>query len=365
MAAPYLIASSGPQSAIVGLQRAAGNRAVNQVIQPKLAISRPGDHFEQEADRAAEQVMSMPAPREAAGAPVISQFQTGRVQRMCQECEGELQRKPQSGSDESVIQTQGGAEAAIEVSQTAQSQIDTLRGGGQPMAEEARAFFEPRFGHDFSDVRVHNSGMAASLAQSVNARAFTVGRDIVFDSGQYAPHTDEGRRLLAHELAHTIQQSGANQVTPNSAGATKSGVVATPQAGSVANVAIGASQGGQSGLIAAPSGGGTQVARQKNPAPAGSQGWAGCDQNEVNNLNSELAEANDWVQGAIDDLQAKEIPAHTKRALSRYLTADDTKVKSVILPKLKAILADLALGTTNFRCQTKQECNALFPGGAK
>ncbi|HEX5085212.1 MAG TPA: DUF4157 domain-containing protein [Blastocatellia bacterium] len=348
----------------MGLQRAAGNRAVDKVIQPKLAISRPGDHFEQEADRAAEQVMSMPAPREAPVTPAAGHLRTSLVQRRCKECEDELQRKPKSAGDERAVQTGEGAGEAFEVSRTTQSQIDTLRGGGQPMTEAARAFFEPRFGHDFSDVRVHNSGTAAALAQSVNARAFTVGRDIVFDSGQYAPHTDEGRRLLAHELAHTIQQSGASHVTPNKKDATKSVAAAKPNADPGTNVTVGRGQAGQVGLIASQSGGGAQVARQKNPAPAGPQGWAGCDQDEVNNLNSELAQANDWVKGAIGDLQAKEIPTHTKRALSRYLTADDAKVKSVILPNLKAILADLAIGSANFRCQTKQQCNALFPNGA-
>ena len=107
-----------------------------------------------------------------------------------------------------------------------------------------------------------------------------------------------------------------------------------------------------------------QVARQKNPAPAGPQLWANCDPKDVKNLNSELAQANEWVKGAIDDLQAKEIPLHTKRALSRYLTADEAKVKSDILPKLEAILADLKLGATNFHCQTEQQCNAAFPNGA-
>ena len=131
--APHMVALSGPHSAILGLQRAVGNRAVDQIIQTKLAISRPGDQFEQEADRAAEQVMRMPAPQEVAGAPVIGQVQTRYVQRVCQECEEELQRKPQSECDKRVVQTKEGGGAAPEVSQNAQSQLDTLRGGGQPM----------------------------------------------------------------------------------------------------------------------------------------------------------------------------------------------------------------------------------------
>ena len=76
------------------------------------------------------------------------------------------------------------------------------------MSASERAFFEPRFGVDFDDVRVHSDTRAAHVARSVNARAFTLGRDVVFGAGQYAPGLDGGRRLLAHELTHEVQQSG-------------------------------------------------------------------------------------------------------------------------------------------------------------
>lgn len=79
-------------------------------------------------------------------------------------------------------------------------------GGGQPLSVSSRAFFEPRFGRDFSRVRVHNDSTAAALARSVNARAFTLGTNIVFNTGSYVPGTAGGRRLLAHELTHVVQQ---------------------------------------------------------------------------------------------------------------------------------------------------------------
>ena len=79
---------------------------------------------------------------------------------------------------------------------------------GQPLDEETRAFMEPRFRHDFSQVRVHTDAKAAESARAVNALAYTVGRDVVFEIGQYKPETSEGRGLLAHELAHVIQQRG-------------------------------------------------------------------------------------------------------------------------------------------------------------
>jgi hypothetical protein len=83
---------------------------------------------------------------------------------------------------------------------------EVLRSPGQPLDAETLSVFEPRFGHDFSQVRVHTDSNATQSARAVNARAYTVGRDIVFGGGQYAPETHQGRRLLAHELTHTVQQ---------------------------------------------------------------------------------------------------------------------------------------------------------------
>ena len=86
---------------------------------------------------------------------------------------------------------------------------DVLRSPGRPLDREARAYFEPLYGHDFSRVRVHTDAHAAQSARSVNALAFTVAHHVVFGAGQYSPGTAAGRGLLAHELAHTIQQQGA------------------------------------------------------------------------------------------------------------------------------------------------------------
>jgi Domain of unknown function (DUF4157) len=92
---------------------------------------------------------------------------------------------------------------------------EVLRSPGQPLEAAIRAFMEPRFGHDFSRVNVHADERAAASAQAVNALAYTVGNDIVFGAGQYAPNDREGKRLIAHELTHTIQQSrrGIQRVT--------------------------------------------------------------------------------------------------------------------------------------------------------
>lgn len=87
---------------------------------------------------------------------------------------------------------------------------DVLKAPGQPLDSAARAFMEPRFSYDFSRVRVHAGPQAAESARAVSARAYTVGQDVVFDHGRYAPSTTEGKRLLAHELSHVVQQTGAS-----------------------------------------------------------------------------------------------------------------------------------------------------------
>ena len=129
----------------------------------------------------ADQVMRMPAPTSAP--PQVSRKGQGE----------ELQR------------TQGRPEAAGEAPASVH---ETLRSPGQPLDRQSRAFFEPRFGRDLSQVRVHADARAAESAHAVTARAYTVGPRVVFGRGQYAPRTTDGRRLLAHELAHTLQQTG-------------------------------------------------------------------------------------------------------------------------------------------------------------
>jgi hypothetical protein len=89
---------------------------------------------------------------------------------------------------------------------------EVLEAAGEPLAPATRAFFEPKFGHDFKTIRLHANDRAAKSADAIHARAYTVGDDIVFGRNQYQPETGEGRRLLAHELAHSIQQSGRRHV---------------------------------------------------------------------------------------------------------------------------------------------------------
>lgn len=175
------------------------------VIQAKLKIGEPNDKYEQEADRVADEVMRMPEPGALTGT-VQPQAGLGlHVQRMCSECEDEVQRQ-QIDEEEEVLQTKMTDSGMPGTDHNLGNRVNQLRGRGQPLPKTLRTFFEPRFGHDFSNVRLHTDGRAAITAGAINARAFTAGRDIVFGANQFAPGTGHGKKLLAHELTHTIQQ---------------------------------------------------------------------------------------------------------------------------------------------------------------
>jgi len=161
-------------------------------IQTKLTINKPGDQYEQEADLVADQIMRMPEPRMAGGSGNISKNQQPKIQRMCKQCEEELKTKART-------------DGAPQVTPQVQAGIHRLTGRGQRLSDHSRYFFESRFGKRFTDVRVHHDTHANRLAESVNARAFTQGNNIVFAHNQFQPETTVGRRLLAHELTHVLQ----------------------------------------------------------------------------------------------------------------------------------------------------------------
>ncbi|MBM3235932.1 DUF4157 domain-containing protein [Candidatus Poribacteria bacterium] len=119
-----------------------------------------------------------------------------------------IQTKKQVEEEEE-LQTKARPGQASEVTPNLVTRINDIRDGGQPLPVSERAFFESRFGYDFSQVRLHTDNHAAQVAQSLKAQAFTVGRDVVFGAEQYAPKTDEGRRLMAHELTHVVQQGAS------------------------------------------------------------------------------------------------------------------------------------------------------------
>jgi uncharacterized protein DUF4157 len=155
--------------------------AMRAMVQPSLSISQPGDASEVEADRAADEIMRMPDL--AVAGPQISRMGDASVHRSCAACSA-------TQSDLSAIVARA------------------VSGTGRALDEDTRGFMESRFGYDFNDVRIHTGSRAAESARALQAQAYTVGSDIVFAAGRYAPQTNSGRRLIAHELAHTVQQGG-------------------------------------------------------------------------------------------------------------------------------------------------------------
>ncbi|HYO99542.1 MAG TPA: DUF4157 domain-containing protein [Pyrinomonadaceae bacterium] len=183
-------------------------------VQPKLNISTPGDHFEQEADRVAEHVMRMPSGEHPARAAAhLSAAPGSPLQRKkcgsCASSSGGYAARASSPEEETEhVQAREVPGHAPQASANLHAQIEGLRAaGGEPLGAGARDFFEPRFGYDFGAVRVHRGAGAAESARELGALAYTIGRDIVFGEGQYAPETAAGRKLLSHELAHVVQQS--------------------------------------------------------------------------------------------------------------------------------------------------------------
>ncbi len=114
--------------------------------------------------------------------------------------------------EEDLLHTQADGGHTPEVTPRVAAAITAMQGGGHPLPASERDFFEPRFGHDFSQVRIHSGALAAEMARAVNAEAFTVGRDVVFGGNNYASERGLTRRLLAHELAHVLQQRGNGRV---------------------------------------------------------------------------------------------------------------------------------------------------------
>ncbi len=147
------------------------------VIRAKLDVSRPNDPLEQEADRIANTIVS--------GGSIAGNKINGV---------GGIQRKGGTGH--------------TPMTDSVNAKILNLD-GGNPLPSGLRAYFEPRFGVDLGNVRIHTDSEANALSRSIHARAFTVGKDIVFEKGEYRPESTEGKKLLAHELAHVVQQGDA------------------------------------------------------------------------------------------------------------------------------------------------------------
>ncbi len=200
--APAIAARKGAVPAyerIEELQRKAGNHAVVRLLrsgtlQAKYEVGPANDPYEREADRVAGEVVSMKdtpssgkAARRKGKTPVGPNIQLSRLTRAA------ISQSPHLAG-------------------SLDSSIDLARGGGRSLSARERSYYEPRFGADFGDVRIHTDARAGHLAGAIQAKAFTVGRDIFFGAGQYSPGTIRGKRLMAHELTHTIQQDSSTKI---------------------------------------------------------------------------------------------------------------------------------------------------------
>jgi hypothetical protein len=154
-----------------------GSEAAGRIIQAKLAVGEPDDEYEREADETADLIMRTPAQDKECEA--------------CQDQRLTIQRK---------------AAVTRESKHAPPIAHEVLRSPGRPLDSAVRAYMEPRFGQGFSHVRVHDDKKAAESAKSIHALAYTSGSHIAFAEEQYRPTTERGKRLLAHELVHTIQQ---------------------------------------------------------------------------------------------------------------------------------------------------------------
>jgi hypothetical protein len=197
---------------LLDLQRTIGNHAVGRLLQAQrltpqgtihglqrgLTVGAANDRYEQEADRVADQVMRMPDPAVARSSIDPTPIRPLSIQRKCQGCEDEkkLRRHTQTPHTENP----GSGLDTVAA---------TLRQGGRPLDASTRSFFEPRFGVDFSAVRIHTDTQASRSAEAINALAYTAGHNVIFRRGYYDPSGDSGRRLLAHELTHVVQQGGS------------------------------------------------------------------------------------------------------------------------------------------------------------
>lgn len=207
-------------------------------VQASFEVSQPTDTDEREARRVADRVMRMAVPPTHEGAEPNGPTGRGlpggvtvrerpsnttgfdwRLHRLCPDC---LQRTAyESGhctecdaelpEGLTIKRSVSPSEGGTQVGATAEERVRSVQSGGQPLPESARSFFEPRFGRDFSDVRIHTGPRADEAASSINAEAFTVGSDIAFASGNYEPGTTAGKELLAHELTHVVQQGEAGR----------------------------------------------------------------------------------------------------------------------------------------------------------
>jgi hypothetical protein len=198
---------------ILQLQRMIGNRAVGRLLQTKLEVSHPGDPYEREADEVAQRITTMP---NADAQPTVTRQTISREEKKKeQSLQRELNTEEDKDEDKMRVQRVSFPAADYEAPNGVLPHADEAVSAaststGQPLPVNLRRKFEGVLGSDLSSVRVHTGPESADANRSISARAYTIGNDIHFNEGEYNPESSDGQHLLAHEVAHTVQQSGGN-----------------------------------------------------------------------------------------------------------------------------------------------------------
>ena len=249
--------TNAPGNRLYDASHRLGNRGFGRFLQAKLRVSETTDPAEREADAFADTVLRMPDESVPQSRLSVNNSNAGTVARACSQCEEAKQTEISGGAldeaerEETQLMAKRSPDAAVgagagqgehkapdeKPSNRAGMVLDVVNSGaeGRGLGVRERQFFEPRMGHDLSAIRIHDGQQSASSAKSIGALAYTVGRDIVFGAGRFAPGTFDGQRLLAHELAHTVQQGSTTPFA--GAGATRN-AAAAPRVSRVADPVV-------------------------------------------------------------------------------------------------------------------------------
>jgi hypothetical protein len=198
---------------LIHLQQTMGNQIVQRMIkskeiQAKLRVSQPSDPYEIEADKVAEQVMRMPSS--AQSYLRMRTLDNKKINRKCKSCEEE-EESEESKKIKISRKEDDNSSLDFNTSDNLGKDInDIVSEQGSSLDTPTREFMESKFGYDFGNVRIHTGEKAARTTMAVNAKAYTIGNNIVFSDREFQPHTDNGKKLLGHELVHVIQQSNPN-----------------------------------------------------------------------------------------------------------------------------------------------------------
>jgi hypothetical protein len=206
---------------LLALQRMAGNASVGLLVQRSMAVSQPGDAVEREAEAVAE----------AIGGATVGVQRKG-IGGTCESAPSDDDSQAIAGeepADEGTAMAMASGSRVEPLDPEGEAALAASRGAGFALADDVRSHMEPRFRADFSGVRVHTDAVADRLSRRMGAEAFTTGADLYFRAGRYAPATGDGRRLIAHELTHVVQQRRAGP-PPAINRFTLSGFPATEQA---------------------------------------------------------------------------------------------------------------------------------------